>query len=196
MQAHDSTSCRRARCSRLISGRTSAPRLQHARQTKPAQDRQPQIVRPPVTKLLPMLGACFVARYCPGCCAIHRFTFPRVSIRCARSRKSDSDDFGAIHRKRLVMGRELGLDMPAACAHPQPRNDRISNVLLSSMNLDVRTWPIATFRCAAGFGRYRRHSGHRPSRTIKLDSLVRALVTFARGMGRIATDCDALNVDR
>ena len=73
-----------------------------------------------------MLGACFVACYCPGCCAIHRFTFPCVSIRYAWSRKSDSDDFGAIHRKRLVMGRELGLDMPATCAHPQPRSDRIA----------------------------------------------------------------------
>ena len=73
--------------------------------------------------LLPMLGACFCGVPLPR---LLRNPPIYVSLRehtLRLEQKSDSDEFGAIHRKRLVMGREVGLDMPATYAHPQPRND-------------------------------------------------------------------------
>jgi hypothetical protein len=42
----------------------------------------------------------------------------------------------------------------------------------------VAVWPIATFRCAAEFGRYREHSGHRASQA----RLIRALYVRRWGL--------------
>jgi len=51
--------------------------------------------------------------------------------------KSEEDAFGAIDRKRLVMGRDFGLDMPATCAPPNTQRSN-NNVRVPSMNLSGR----------------------------------------------------------